>query len=164
IGREIVARLKPELTDGQVTNWSRAGTAIACLFAVVLALNIHSVVDLWYSWSGCVIGAVLIPVSVAYLRERTLNVGSAWIVVSMAVAFLASFAWLVYGLQTKNVSLNVAFIQSKRGLMISAEPEAEKPVDGRLDVPIGTLAPGLVISGAVIAFGALASRRIEQNG
>ncbi|HVT12435.1 MAG TPA: hypothetical protein VHE55_09220 [Fimbriimonadaceae bacterium] len=164
IGREIVGRLKPELSDSQVTNWSRVGIAVACLFAVVLALNIHSVVDLWYSWSGCVIGAMLIPVSIAYLRERTLNVGSAWIVVSMAAAFLMSFAWLVYGLQTKNSLLNVAFIQSKHGLIIRAEPEAEKPADGRLDVPIGTLAPALVISGAVIALGALASRRTEQNG
>lgn len=164
IGREIVGRLKPDLTDGQITNWSRVGIAMACFVAVLLALNIHSVVDLWYSWSGCVIGALLIPVSIAYLRERAFNVPGEWIAASMAAAFLASFAWLLYGLQTNDSFLNVAFIQSKRGLVIRAEPESEKTVEGRLDVPIGTLAPALVISGAVIALGALASRRTAKNG
>jgi hypothetical protein len=125
----------------------------------LLAINIHSVVDLWYSWSGCVIGAMLIPVSFAYLREKRLRVSSAWIGASMAAAFLASFAWLLYGLQTNNRWLNVAFIQSKRGVNIKAGAEPETPIDGRLDVPIGTLTPALVISGAVIALGALASRR-----
>ena len=82
----------------------------------------------------------------------------------MAIAFIASFVWLVKGLQTNNPFLNVALIQSGHGLTISAEAEAEKPVPGRLDVPVGTLAPALVISGAVIALGALASRRTAKNG
>jgi hypothetical protein len=111
-----------------------------------------------------VIGAMLIPVSVAYLRERAFPVASGWIVGSMAAAFGISFGWLLYGLQTNNPFLNVAFIQSEHGLSMKAEPEAEKPEPGRLDVPIGTLAPALVISGAVVALGALASRRTAKNG
>ncbi|MFI5385185.1 MAG: hypothetical protein ACHQ50_03600, partial [Fimbriimonadales bacterium] len=164
IGREIVARLKPGLADAQVTLASRVGIAMACGVAVWLAINIKSVVDLWYAWSGCVIGSMLIPVCIAYLRERAIGVSSGWIGASMAVAFAASFAWLMYGLQTNNSFLNVAFIQSGRGLSIRAEPESEKPQAGRLDVPVGTLPPALVISGAVIALGALACRRTAKNG
>jgi len=164
IGREIVGRLKPDLSDAQVTTASRYGIAIACIVAVCLALKIQSVVDLWYAWSGCVIGSMLIPVCAAYLNEKLVKVRRGWIGASMILAFAASFAWLIYGLQTNNRWLNVAFIQSDHGMRISAEAEAETPVAGRLDVPIGTLAPALVISASVIAMGALASRRIAKNG
>jgi len=163
IGREIVGRLKPHLSDAEVTLASRVGIAIACIVAVWLALQIKSVVDLWYSWSPCVIGSMLIPVCFAYLRERV-RVSAAWIGASMAIAFVVSFSWLMYGLQTNNSLLNVAFIQSGRGLRIVAEAQAPKPEAGRLDVPIGTMAPALVISGAVIALGALADRRSRKNG
>jgi SSS family solute:Na+ symporter len=164
IGREIVARIRPGLNDPQVTFWSRIGIALSCIVAVLLAINIKSVVDLWYAWSGCVIGAMLIPVCLAYLSEKAVAVPRGWIIASMAGAFGVSFAWLLYGLQTNNSFLNVAFIQSKHGLSIRAEAEPEKPQPGRIDVPIGTLAPALVISGAVIALGALASRRTNNNG
>jgi solute:Na+ symporter, SSS family len=164
IGREIVARLKPGLSEAQVTLCSRVGIAIACAVAILLAINIKSVVDLWYSWSGCVIGAMLIPVCIAYLREKAFKVSSAAIGASMGIAFIASFLWLIRGLQTNNALLNVAFIQSEHGLSIRDEPAAASPEAGRIDVPIGTLAPALVISGAVIAFGALASRRTGNNG
>jgi SSS family solute:Na+ symporter len=164
IGREIVGRLRPGLSDAEVTMWSRIGIAISCVAAILLAINIKSVVDLWYAWSGCVIGAMLIPVTVAYLRERAFRVAPAWIVASMAASFALSFAWLLYGLQTNNSFLNVAFIQSERGLGVRLEAEPEKPQPGRLDVPVGTLVPALVISGAVIALGALASRRTAKNG
>ena len=60
IGREIVGRLKPELDD-KAQDFPRWGGS-ACVVALLLAINIKSVVDLWYSWSGCVIGALLIPV------------------------------------------------------------------------------------------------------
>jgi hypothetical protein len=82
----------------------------------------------------------------------------------MAIAFIASFVWLIRGLQTNNASLNVAFIQSEQGFSIRDEAATTEPVAGRTDVPIGTLAPALVISGAVIAIGALASRRTGKNG
>lgn len=164
IGREIVGRLKPGLDDAQITLCSRVGIAIACIVAIWLAINIKSVVDTWYSWSGCVIGAMLIPVAVAYLGKREFPASSAWIGASMASAFLISLVWLIYGLQTNNSLLNVAFIQSKRGQSIRVEAEPEKPEAGRVDVPVGTLAPALVISGAVVALGVLASRRKLKNG
>src|SRR5579862_1237580 len=146
IGREIVARLKPGLTDTEVTLASRAGIVISCVFAIWLALNIHHVVDLWYSWTGCVIGAMLIPVAIAYLRDKAFLTAPSWIVASMVLAFVVSFVWLLYGLKTNNSLLNVAFIQSEHGLSIKAEAEPDSPSPGRLDVPVGTLAPALVIS------------------
>jgi solute:Na+ symporter, SSS family len=164
IGREIVARLKPGLSEAQVTLCSRVGIAIACAVAILLAINIKSVVNLWYAWSGCVIGSMLIPVSIAYLRDRAVRVSSTVIAASMTVAFVASFVWLIRGLQTNNTSLNVAFIQSERGLSIRDEAAVAAPEVGRIDVPIGTLVPALVISGAVIAIGAFAARRTGKNG
>jgi len=163
IGREIVGRLKANMTDSSVTLMSRVGIALACVVAIWLALKIRSVVDLWYAWSGCVIGSMLIPVCFAYLKERV-RVPPGWIVASMAVAFASSFAWLLYGVANENPFLNVAFINGAHGFAIRVEKEADQPAPGRLDVQIGTLAPALVISGAVIALGALADRSRRKNG
>jgi SSS family solute:Na+ symporter len=163
IGREVVARLNPEIDEGRVTLFTRIGIFASGVVAIVLAINIKSVVDLWYSWSGCVVGALLIPTALAYLREKRLAVTAPWILAAMVLSFGASFWWLVHGLQTNNPYLNVALIRSEQGWSIRAEA-AESPSPGRTDVQIGTLAPALVISGAVIALGGLASRSKKDNG
>ncbi len=164
IGRELIGRLKPGQSESAITLWSRAGTAIACLLALILAVNIKSVVDLWYAWGGCVIGSLLIPVCLAYLQKSEIHNRQSKIEISlsMALAFTLSVGWLIYGLQTNNMFLNVALIQSERGFEMRAEAESPTPQPGRLDVPVGTMAPALVISMLVIGAGSLVSRR--KNG
>lgn len=164
IGREVVARLNPNLSDEETTFYTRIGIFVSTCAAILLAINVKSVVSLWYTWTGCVVGALLIPTALAYLRER-IRVSSSWVIASMLISFGLSFWWFVYGtFQTKNTSLNVAFIRSDNGFAIRAMPQAEMETPGRTDVQIGTLAPALVISGAVIALGGLASRSVKKNG
>ncbi len=157
VGREIVGRLKGDIQSVEVTRWSRLAILLSCLLSAFLAINIHSVVSLWYSWGGCIIGALLTPVMLAYLGKTRIPPGV--ISASMAISFLVSLAWLVYGLQTKNEFLNVAVVTGEGGLSVRSEPEAGEPVKGRTDIPLGTMMPALVVSSAVVGIGVLFRRR-----
>lgn len=159
VGREMIARAVPSVTDRQATQWSRFGIVIGLLVAIVLAVNIKSVVDLWYAWSGCVIGALLFPVTAAYFPRWRLSASPRWISASMALAFALSVGWLIQGQATNNPFLNVAIIRSEGGWRFSAEAEAQAATPGRWDLPVGTMIPALVISGLVLGAGTLVSRR-----
>jgi hypothetical protein len=93
----------------------------------------------------------------AYLGKTRIPPGV--ISASMAISFLVSLAWLVYGLQTKNEFLNVAVVTGEGGLSVRSEPEAGEPVKGRTDIPLGTMMPALVVSSAVVGIGVLFRRR-----
>ncbi|RYG75235.1 hypothetical protein EON80_01320 [bacterium] len=135
-GREIVARVQP--TDDQgVKKWTRVGFLLSTVLAIVLALNIPSVVALWYGWAGAVVGAVLLPMWLAY-RGRA-NVSDWVVATSMIVSFLISAAWLGYGIRTKNEFLTVVLFEQRFGL--------------------GTLSPGLVVSAIILGIGRLTARR-----
>jgi SSS family solute:Na+ symporter len=146
LGRDLAGRIWPESSEATVKQWIRVGIVAGCLVAVLLALYIDSVVDLWYQWGGAVIGALLLPVSAAYLPAMKLRASPKWVVASMTAAFFISFAWLVYGKRTDHPDLSVKI--------------------AGVDVPIGTLVPGLIISALVLLAGQLVARteNIEANG
>lgn len=162
LGREIIGRVKGDIQSERVTGWTRWGIGLAVVLAAVLASKIDSVVSLWYSWGGCIIGALLVPMLLAYFADRPTM--AKWITGSMIFSFSLSFAWLMYGLQTNNPYLNVAFIQDQNGSRFSPEAEAASPVAGRTDIPVGTMLPALVVSSVLIAVGALAGRRRVKHG
>lgn len=137
-GREIVGRLRPGLDDRRIKQWTRVGLFVACGSAVVIGLSVDSVVDLWYSWAGLLLGALLIPVSVAYGVFGKWNASPRWIGASMIASFAGSFAWLIYGKRTGNEFLNVV-------------------VNGN-EFSLGTLAPALAISAVVFGIGEAAGR------
>ncbi|MBX3118337.1 MAG: hypothetical protein KF784_04670 [Fimbriimonadaceae bacterium] len=144
IGRDIVARFKPGADDAHIKLWTRIGFGIATGLAITLALNIESVVSLWYLWSGIVVGALLIPALSAY-GKRSLNVSPLWIIVSMVVSSLATLGLLIYGLRTGDAFLTVTWL----GKTFS----------------IGTLAPGLAISAFILGLGkTLAIIRGKHHG
>lgn len=156
LGREVVARLKPQ-SDAKVTLWTRLGFGVGCALAVVLALNIQSVVSLWYAWSGCVIGALLIPVLVAYSGRFKLR--PPVVVASMILSFGVSFVWLVTSLRTNNAFQEVAWIRTSDGWQFFFPSIAEALPAGAEKVGVGTLLPGLVISALVIGLGEATARR-----
>jgi SSS family solute:Na+ symporter len=138
-GREIVARLQPKASAGL---WSRIGIGVGLCVAIPLALSVESVVALWYSWAGAVVGALLIPVAIAYLAKNR-RIGAPWVAASMILSFAVAFGWLIAGLRTNNPFLEVSMMGQKFGL--------------------GTLVPGVVVSAAVLGIGALASKKeLEQ--
>lgn len=145
LGREGVARIKTGASDHEIKVWTRVGFGVACLVAVVLAMFLKSVVDLWYSWAGAVVGALLIPVSLAYAPKPRLVGRSKLVCASMALAFLVSFCWLVYGKRTQNDFLEVVLFEQKFSL--------------------GTLIPGLLVSATVLGLGSVVTgRRREEYG
>ena len=136
-GRELVARWKPELTEAQVTAWSRFGLFVGCSVAIGVAIVVNSVVDIWYSWSGALVGALLIPVSVAYLKKSS-SFSPISVTISMALSFFVAVSWLAYGKRTHNDFLTVTVLRESFSL--------------------GTLVPALVISGTVLGIASLANR------
>lgn len=138
LGREIWARLRPGVSERQVTWASRVGIAIGLVVAIALSRLIPSVVNLWYQWAGAVIGALLLPLVLAYRPASRVRRG--WVGGAMALSFAGSMAWLIVGHSTGNAALELTL------------------GDGRT-VSIGTLLPGLVLSGLVLAIGSFASRR-----
>ncbi|RYG48201.1 hypothetical protein EON79_05175 [bacterium] len=135
-GREIVARIRP-MDDEGVKRWTRLGFGLSTVLAIVLAQAIPSVVALWYGWAGAVVGAVLLPMWLAY--RGTVKIADRAVAASMIVSFLAAIAWLVYGRRTNNDFLEVVLYGQRFGL--------------------GTLVPGLLVSAIILGTGRLTARR-----
>jgi SSS family solute:Na+ symporter len=152
IGREIIARARPGMDDQAVKLWTRIGIGIACLVAIVLAISIDSIVDLWTAWAGAVIGALLIPVCAAYLRNKQLQPTAVfW---SIALSFGVAIAWMVYGRTHNDAYLELFFSRTETGLkVVLANSSANAPVQEGTKISIGTLMPGLFVSALVIALG-----------
>lgn len=129
VGRDLIARLRGITDDGRINAMSKAGIAVASLLAAVLALQVESVVNLWYHWGGCVIGALLLPVGLAYVGPQ--RVSSVAIVASMIVGFGGSLGWMIAGYRSGNTFLMVRI--------------------GGSDVALGTLVPSLILAGATLA-------------
>jgi SSS family solute:Na+ symporter len=155
-GREIVGRVA-NLDDRAVKAWTRVGFVVACALAIILAQKIQSVVALWYAWSGCVIGALLIPVAIAYGRREKLR--PKVVVTSMIAAFTVSFVWLVQTQRTNNPFQEVAWIRTGDGWHFTLPPIPEGQQANAVTFSLGTLLPGLVISALVIGLGEAIGRR-----
>lgn len=130
LGREIFARTRLQSTDEQVRRWTKAGVAVAFVVAILVGLSLRSVVNLWYSWAGASIGALLIPFLAAYAKPGFLKASNGTILVTTALSALLSLAWLVYGLRTGNPFLSVQV--------------------GEETLSVGTLLPGLAVSAIIL--------------
>lgn len=151
-GRDLVCRLRPGLDE---TKWARIGIGVAGALALALALSVESVVALWYSWGGCVIGALLAPVSAAYGALRLAPRPAVWHSAAMAVSFLGSFAWMSYGLATGNAYLNVTLPPALLGYNL---PQGW----AGFQFSLGTLLPGLALSALVLAAAGIVTRRQQR--
>lgn len=136
LGREIVARARREPLDSpRVALWTRLGFLAATMVAIALAICVQSVVALWYSWAGAVVGALLLPTALAY-RARPFRGSSGWVTASMASSFLVSLSWLVVGTAQGNPFLTATL------------PNGQS-------FSVGTLLPGLAVSASVLGTGSL---------
>jgi SSS family solute:Na+ symporter len=160
LGREIVARIRPGASDEVVNLWSRWGIAVGCLVAALLAITINSVIDLWTAWAGAVVGALLLPVCGAYLK-RTWRIPPLAITLSIVLSFGVAIAWMIYGRGHNNPYLEVSFLRTTSGpRFVMVNEAADAGSAEQVKMCVGTLLPGLFVSGAVIAIGAgLGSRK-----
>jgi SSS family solute:Na+ symporter len=131
VGREIIARLKGNEADEGGTFWVRTGLIVAIVISVLLAINIQSVVALWYAWAGISVGALFFPVLLAYLGKG-LKIPPKVVLTSMGVAAISSFIWLIYARSQGNEYLSVKLWNDQ-------------------EISLGTLIPGLLISGLILA-------------
>jgi SSS family solute:Na+ symporter len=139
-GREFLGRLKPNMDDAAIKYWTRVGFAISCVLSIGIAFAVDNVVlDLWYAYSGAVVGALLLPVTAVYVPRWQLKSSSKWATASMLAAFITSFAWLIWCKRTHN-------------------PEYKVSISGQ-GIVIGTLIPGLIVSAIVLGLGEVSGRR-----
>jgi SSS family solute:Na+ symporter len=154
-GREFSARLNPEWPEEKVKSSIRFGLVLAMCVAVPVALQVDSVVDLWYSWAGAMVGALLIPVVVSYLA-RSKGPSNGFVFASMLIAAAASLAWMEYGLRTNNPYLEVVCLRIDGKWSVAMPPLADAlqaKAAVSTNISVGTLLPGLVISAVILALG-----------
>lgn len=125
--------------DESTTMRVRIGIVVAGLTAYVLALLIPSVKDLWYSWGGLTVGALLIPTLLAYDRLWKSRLNGRWMLAALAVSSLFGLGLLGYGIANQNPYLMVEFAGNS--------------------FSVGTLVPTLVVSLVVISVGELAQKK-----
>lgn len=129
-GREIAARLFGVEDESEVRHWSKLGIAAAFVLAIAVGLSLESVVSLWYSWAGAVVGALLIPLWASYSEPGRFRASPAAMTASMVLAAACALGLLVYGLRTGNPYLEVAW--------------------GNQKLSVGTLLPGLAVSALIL--------------
>ncbi|MFN3728407.1 MAG: sodium:solute symporter [Fimbriimonadaceae bacterium] len=140
IGRDLYARLVHEPDDQKVMQWSRVGVIVASLMGIGLALWVPSVRDLWFAWAGAVVGAILVPFLMAYLRPNW-RLPDGETALSMGISFLFAVGLMLWGRLNQN-------------------PLLEFEIAGQ-SVIVGTLVPGLAVSSVIIGVMTLVSRTVK---
>ena len=149
IGRDVFCRLRPGRNELAAT---RVGIGIALVVAVFLAVQIKSVVALWYSWSGAIVGALLWPVWVAYRGKPSRDT---WTAVSMALGAATGLGWMWWGTVHDNPYLNVKLPATVFGYNLFGALAGT-------DVGIGTLVPAFGVTAVLLALGT-ASKKGEHE-
>lgn len=134
LGRDLVAKFRQTEDDATQVQWMRAGVILALVAAAALAASLQSVVAIWYLWAGAIVGALLVPTALAYLRPQ------AWTGRAQLAALIAGsvvgFGLLIFG-------------QMKGDPYVTVQLGSEA-------VGLGTLVPALVASSLA---GFVANRR-----
>jgi SSS family solute:Na+ symporter len=95
IGRDFVWRLRREVSEERVPDYSRAGLWIATAFACALALLQQSVIELWRNIGSVITPALLLPAGTAVLGRG--RIGPRWTLTAMILAFAVSLFWVLAG-------------------------------------------------------------------
>ncbi|HSI74192.1 MAG TPA: hypothetical protein VK934_13530, partial [Fimbriimonas sp.] len=158
LGREVVARLSGPLDDARVNRYIKVGLIVAIAIAVPIGLSLNSVVDLWYAWAGVSVGALLLPMLIAY-RKKASSIGKGWVFASMLIAGSSAMGWLIYCQRTNNAYYDVVLLKLGNGWKLALPPVPENLQGQSATFSLGTLLPGLVISAVILSVGWIAGRR-----
>lgn len=142
LGRDILAQALRVDDERKKANLARLGIAASCLVAVPVSLSFNSVVLIWYLWAGAIIGALLLPTLASYVWRDSGRLSPSVVTASMLIGFIISVSWLIYGSQTGQGQV-VRFA-------------------GGTEIDVGTLLPGALASGTVLAIGALTQKRSKR--
>ena len=95
IGRDLVWRYRDETDDTRVNRYTQWGLLLTAVLSVVLALEIPSVIKLWYTIGTIVIPGLLVPLVASYF-ERC-RISAAYGFAAMVFGWLTSLGWLLIG-------------------------------------------------------------------
>ena len=109
MGRDIIAPAIKKVKQFDETQISKFGLIITTLVGGLIALWVHSVLAIWYTWTGILIGALLIPVLASYQRFPSRNLPQCALIAGMLSSFITSLAWMIYGMSNNNPELNVTY-------------------------------------------------------
>lgn len=130
VGRDVVCQIKEGLNE---TQWARIGIVVTIILAVILARQIESVVVLWYSWAGAIVGVLVIPLLISYLGKSKKPTKQTMLT-ALCLGTGVGLGTFIFGIATNNPYIDVQFNKD-------------------LSISLGTLLPGLVITGLILAIG-----------
>ena len=93
-GRDILLRIQQKDEQGNETQYIRKGLIVMAIIAVLLALSIPSVVQLWYVIGSIIVPGILLPFLMTFTQTR-LNNGK--IIPTMILPVIVAIFWFLYG-------------------------------------------------------------------
>ena len=150
LGRDVFGnswKAKTAISSSDEVRTTRIGIIVSILIAIALAFSVKSVVALWYSFGGIVVGSLLIPVLCGYLQPKGKTLPGVFSAILLS-SLVASTLW-AWGLSTGNPYLEFTIFNQER-------------------FGFGTLVPGLFVSIVVLVFGKMnqqltSKSRIEKE-
>jgi solute:Na+ symporter, SSS family len=150
IGRDLIWRLRREVTEERLPFYSRIGLWVSAIAATMLALARRSVIDLWHDLGSITTPALLLPVGVALLGRFMLGAG--WTLAAMTIPFAVTVGWIVaksfpaaghagaYPLSVEPIyaGLIVSLLVYVAGWVVSARGRRARPATSPTHEPLTT--------------------------
>jgi SSS family solute:Na+ symporter len=95
LGKDLLWRWKGEIIEDKVNLYTRVGLLVTGASAVILALLIPSVINIWYTIGTVIIPGLLIPLVASYFDGLRPSPTTAY--VTMFVGWVVALSALVYG-------------------------------------------------------------------
>jgi len=91
IGRDFIFRINPKYDETKLKSYTIIGLMISGILAIVLALLIPSVIEIWYTIGSLFIPAIILPVISAYYPK--IRIENKYVLVEMITAVAGSTSW-----------------------------------------------------------------------
>ena len=91
IGRDFIYRIDPKHDETKLKHYTIIGLMISGILAIVFALLIPSVIEIWYTIGSLFIPAIIIPVISAYYPK--IRIENKFVLIEMITAFASSTTW-----------------------------------------------------------------------
>jgi len=93
-GRDILLRIQKKDEQGNETQYIRKGLIVMAFIAVLLALSIPSVVQLWYVIGSIIVPGILLPFLMTFTQ---ISLNSRGIIPTIILPVVVAIFWFLYG-------------------------------------------------------------------
>jgi len=91
IGRDFIFRINPKHEETKLKHYTIIGLMISGILAILLALLIPSVIEIWYTIGSLFIPAIILPVISAYYPK--IRIKNKFVLIEMITALVTSTTW-----------------------------------------------------------------------